>query len=289
MTYSAHAKLNLTLDILGKREDGYHNIESVMQTISLCDRLTFDYRKGSGRQNGIKISSSDPTLPTDGKNLCFRACELFFNEFGLSGITVKIHIEKNIPVGAGLGGGSSDCAATLKALNELSGINAPAKTLESLGGKLGADVPFFIKGGCRKAEGTGTELSGDYPLGDFSVAVAMPDRPLMTGEIYREFDEIAENEKGVFPKPSTEKFLNAKKRWKYVSNMLAPVSERKNAEIAKIKREFLSLGALASEMTGSGPTVFALFDSAIKAEKALPELKKRITAGFCGVFQFVKT
>ena len=288
MTYSAYAKINLTLDILGKREDGYHNIESVMQTISLCDRLTVDFRRGKGKQNEIKISSSDPALPTDGKNLCFRACELFFDEFAISGASVEIRIEKNIPVGAGLGGGSSDCAETLKALNELSGINAHAKTLEKIGEKLGADVPFFIKGGCRKAEGTGTVLSGDYSLGDFSVALAKPVKPLLTGEIYREFDEIAANGKDVFPKPATEKFLSAKNRWKYVSNMLAPVSERKNAEIEAIKKEFLSLGALAAEMTGSGPTVFAVFDSAIEAEKALAELKNRITAGFCGVFKPMK-
>lgn len=288
MTYSAYAKLNLTLDILGKREDGYHNIESVMQTISLCDCLTVDFHPGNGRQNEIKISSSDPTLPTDGNNLCFRACELFCDTFAISGASVELRIEKNIPVGAGLGGGSSDCAETLKALNELSGINASSETLEKIGGKLGADVPFFIKGGCRKAEGTGTELSGDYSFGDFSVALAKPVKPLMTGEIYREFDEIAANGKDVFPKPSTEKFLSAKNRWKYVSNMLAPVSERKNAEIAAIKREFLSLGALAAEMTGSGPTVFAVFADETEAKKALAELKNRIPAGFCGVFKPVK-
>lgn len=288
MTYNAYAKINLTLDIVEKRPDGYHNISSVMQTISLCDKLTISVSRNDCGDNSVTVISTDKNLPTDSKNLCYRACELFLEEFAIRGVNICIHLEKNIPVGAGLGGGSSDCAATLKALNKVFEINAKDEALEKIGGKIGADVPFFIKGGCLKAEGTGDILSGPYSAGDYFIAIFMPKMMLFAGEIYREFDELFEKEAADFPKQTTDSFLSSKKRWKYVSNMLAYVSEKKAEEITKIKKGFLSLGALAAEMTGSGPAVFAVFHRKADAEKALEELKKHITAGFCGVFKPIK-
>lgn len=288
MTYNAYAKINLTLDIVGKRDDGYHNISSVMQTISLCDKLTIDVSRNDGEKSSITVTSTDKDLPTDSKNLCYRACALFFDKFAMQGINVRIHIEKNIPVGAGLGGGSSDCAATLKALNKIFKLNATDETLEKIGGKIGSDVPFFIKGGCLKAEGTGDILSGPYSSGDVFIALFMPKKMFFSGEIYKEFDDLFEKESSLFPKPSTDLFLSSKNRWKYVSNMLAYVSEKRLEEISIIKKKFISLGAPAAEMSGSGPAVFAVFRTKKEAENALTELKDHIPAGFCGVFKPIK-
>jgi 4-diphosphocytidyl-2-C-methyl-D-erythritol kinase len=287
MTYTAYAKINLTLDITGKRDDGYHSIESVMQTVSLCDTLTFRFSERNDAENSITVSSSDKALPTDEKNICFRACDLFFKEFGICGKNVEIFIEKDIPVGAGLGGGSSDCAETLKALNDYFGINADAHTLEALGARLGADVPFFIRGGCMKTEGIGEIVSGPFSAGDFFIALIVPEETIFSGDIYREFDELFYNNKASLPKPSTGAFLAGKERWKHVSNMLTAVSERKSKKISAIKELLLSLGALAAEMSGSGPAVFGIFENSRDASKAVLKLKNSMDPRFCGVYKTI--
>lgn len=286
MTVKAYAKINLTLDVLSKRADGYHDIASVMQTVSLHDTLSFDIENRADGKNEIIIKSSDKTVPTDEKNLCHRACSLFFEEFGISGKTVIINIEKNIPVAAGLGGGSSDCAETFKALNKMLDINADTETLKKLAVKLGADVPFFIEGGCMKAEGIGDELT-PVKVSEHFILLAKPTDALLSGAIYKDFDDLFEKNPELFPKPTTEDFLAASNRFPFISNMLAPVSEKKASSITLLKKELSSLGADACEMTGSGPTVFAVFETEASAKEALEKLKNRIVTSFCGIYKTV--
>lgn len=287
MTVNAYAKINLTLDVLNKRDDGYHEISSIMQTVSLHDVLSFKIEERTDEENIIDITSNNKTLPTDCKNLCYKACVLFFEEFGICGKTVYINIEKNIPIAAGLGGGSSDCAETLKALNKLFGTNASSESLRHIAVKLGADVPFFIEGGCMKAEGIGDELTSVNNVKDHVIVLAKPMEALLSGAVYKDFDELFEEDESLFPKPSTEAFLSEKNRYPFISNMLAPVSEKKAESITVLKKELLSLGAKASEMTGSGPTVFAVFDSEEEAESAVESLKTRIATSFCGSYKTV--
>ena len=290
MTYSAYAKINLTLDITGIREDGYHNIESVMQTVSLRDLLTVDVTERKKGSAPVVVASSDFNLPTDGKNLCFRACELFMKEFGITDRAVSVYIDKKIPVGAGLGGGSSDCAATLNALNGLFGVNASAEKLEELGGKIGSDVPFFIKGGCRRVSGTGTVVSDIAVSDSFYAVIAKPEELVLTKDAYKDFDRLFGTNKELFPQPSTAKFLSGKtaaERFASVSNMLAPVAESRLKAVTVIKKELKALGAEAAEMTGSGSSVFGVFLSERAATEALSELKNRVNTGFSGVYKSV--
>ena len=287
MTVKAYAKINLTLDVLNRREDGYHDIASVMQTVSLHDILSFDIEERTDEKNEIVITSNDTTLPTNEKNLCFRACELFFEEFGICGKTVIINIEKNIPVAAGLGGGSSDCAETLKALNSMLGINASTEKLKKIAVKLGADVPFFIEGGCMKAEGIGDELTQVKNVHEHYILLSKPTEALLSGAVYKDFDELFEKDVSLFPKPSTEAFLSEQNRYPFISNMLAPVSEKNAPSITLLKKELIELGAKAAEMTGSGPTVFAVFDDEDTANETLNLLKNRVATSFCGVYKTV--
>lgn len=287
MTVNAYAKINLTLDVLNRRADGYHEISSVMQTVSLHDVLSFKIEDRDDGENVIVITSNDKTLPTDCKNLCHKACILFFEEFGICGKTVIINIEKNIPIAAGLGGGSSDCAETLKALNKMLKINADSEKLRHIAVRLGADVPFFIEGGCMKAEGIGEDLTPVKNVSEHIIVLAKPTEALLSGAVYKDFDELFDKDASLFPKPSTEDFLSEKNRYPFISNMLAPVSEKKAKSITMLKKELLSAGAKAAEMTGSGPTVFAVFDSEEEAENAVKSIKNRIATSFCGLYKTV--
>ncbi|MBE6897020.1 MAG: 4-(cytidine 5'-diphospho)-2-C-methyl-D-erythritol kinase [Ruminococcaceae bacterium] len=287
MKVNAYAKINLTLDVLNKREDGYHEISSVMQTISLCDVLSFNIEDRKDNENEIIITSNDNDLPTDSKNLCHKACTLFFEEFGICGKTVNIHIEKNIPIAAGLGGGSSDCAETLKALNKMLKTNAENERLRQIAVKIGADVPFFIEGGCCKATGIGDVLTPVKKVSDHFIILAKPTEALLSGAVYKDFDELYEKDASLFPKPSTEHFLTESNRLKFISNMLTPVSEKKARSISILKKALSELGAKAAEMTGSGPTVFAVFDREQEAKNAVESLKKRIATSFCGIYKTV--
>ena len=290
MTSKAYAKVNLTLDVTAKREDGYHDISSVMQTISLFDRLEFSVEDRNDGDNEIIITSSDDSLPCNESNLCHRACTLFFKEFGIHCKSVHIDIEKNIPIGAGMGGGSSDCAETLKALNRLLDINAGSGILERIGARLGADVPFFIEGGCRKAEGIGDILSDVSVIRDFYVIIAKPPDMMLSRSVYSKFDVMYAEKPYIFPPLSTEDYLSEKdhiKRYKHISNMLAPVSENGNHAISELKRKLLNLGAEAAEMTGSGPAVFAVFEYEKAARNALSELLKNTELSFTGIYRTV--
>ena len=282
MKIKAYAKINITLDIPKIREDGYHELCSVFQTVSLHDEL--EIQSSESDKNEIVLTCDTPNVPCDERNLCWKAVAVFTEKYGIKNKKISINLKKNIPSGAGLGGGSSDCAETLKALNKLFEINASDKELENIGIKLGADVPFFIKGGTRLAEGIGenlTELKLPYP--EISLVILKPEAELPTVNIYKIFDNLP---KESLPEASTEKFLAEISKgdinsFKLITNMLEPAAKTLCPEIEEVERFLLEKGAVSSMMTGSGSAVFGIFTNVNKAAEALEAAKhnKKIIFG----------
>ena len=184
-TVRARAKINLTLDVTGRREDGYHTVEMVMQSIALHDTVRVTTIHGEKKPRGIVLSCSLPFLPTDERNLAYRAAELFYKETGALLETCEIHIEKRIPVAAGLAGGSTDAAAVLRALNALHTAGLTDDELCEMGLKLGADVPFCLRGGTMLAQGIGEELSLLPDMPHCWVVLCKPPFAVPTKEVYR--------------------------------------------------------------------------------------------------------
>ena len=277
LTFSAPAKINLTLFLTGLREDGYHLLESVMQTLSLSDTLIFEKIP-----SGILLSCTKESLPCDEKNLCYRAAKMYLNEAGNPG-GVKIHLIKCIPDGAGLGGGSSDAASVLKAMKTL----YPADIdLLPLAAKLGADVPFFLTGGTSLCSGVGEKIKPlSFPAkNSLFCVVAKPEKGLSTPLVYSLYDQS----KKPFSSPMKTKELalfeekDPKKIFPLLQNDLELVAMTCLPEVANYKDALLSLGADAAQMSGSGSSVFGLFTDERKARECAKTLKnKKIEAYFC--------
>ncbi len=283
----APAKINLYLDVLGKRPDGYHDIESIMQTVTLFDIVTVE------KAQEISMTCSDATLPTDEKNLCIKAAKRFFERAGISG-GAKIHVEKNIPVSSGLAGGSTDGAATLKALNEIYGYPLAEDELYALGAKLGADVPFCMKGGCVLCRGIGEDMTEIETSAEYSIVIARAGEGVSTPRAYGALDEKYGN--GLArPFGSSENMIRALSRGdisavaREMLNTFESVvlpSHREAREAVEYLKNADSPGAM---MSGSGPAVFAVFDSRDKAEEAAAKLKKMGYKAFAvKPFQFDK-
>lgn len=274
ITREAHAKINLTLDVTGRRADGYHTVEMVMQSVGLHDDVTV---RPAG---GISLTCSRPDLPTDSGNLAFRAAELFFRETGAAG-GCAIHIEKRIPVAAGLAGGSTNAAAVLRALNALYGAGLSDDALCAMGLKLGADVPFCLLGGTMLAEGIGEKLTR-LPAAPRGCAVlCKPPFAVSTKAVYEAIDSVALPER-----PDTAGMLRAIEAgdWHGVcarlSNVMEMVTAEHHPEIGEIRRVLLDCGADGARMSGSGPTVYGLFSSKTAAETAVQRLKPRFADTF---------
>lgn len=257
-TDNAYAKINLTLDIVGKRPDGYHLLETVMQTVSLCDAVSVE------PYNGIEVSCSAPDVPTGPENTCHKAARLFFEHTMIAG-GAKIHIEKHIPSQAGLGGGSSDAATVIKLLNLIYGVCLSDGELERIAAKVGADAAFFIRGGAAVCRGIGENIEPLPKLPQREALLVKPDFGVSTPEAYRLFDE-----KGTLSQRGTAGFLKALKSggnpYFELSNDLENSADDKRIE--KIRGELNGLGAEASLMSGSGSCVFGLFEKKETAETA---------------------
>lgn len=264
----SYAKINLTLDVLDKRKDGYHNVRMIMQTVGLYDTITVDKI-----EDGIEITTTVDFIPTDEKNIAYKAAKLFFDENGIDG-GVKIHIEKNIPACAGLAGGSGNAAAVLCALNMLYNTNLSDEDLAKLGVKLGADVPYCIYGGTYLAEGIGEVLTKLAPMPEGYVLLVKPEVDISTGKIYNAIDSAE------FDRPDTKGMIEAiaKGNFKAVgaklSNVMETVSIGEYPIIAKIKNKMLDTGSVGALMSGSGSTVFGLYDDFGKAKSAMEEFSK---------------
>lgn len=264
----AFGKLNLLLDIVGKRHDGYHTLKSVFQSVSVYDLLEIEVSQGEG----IIISCDDENVPTDNRNLVWKACEKFFEETEIKPCKVKISIEKNIPSMAGMAGGSADCAATLKALNILLEAGLSDDKLCDIGEKLGADVPFCLTGGTVLCEGIGEIMTPLPDLEGCYFAVAKPDLSISTPESYKKFDSLT-----ITDKAKTDDMIAAlvvgdvKKVAECLYNSLEIAADFD--EIKNIKKIMLENDALGVLMTGSGSAVFGVYENKRDAKGCVKELE----------------
>ena len=290
----AYAKINLALDVTGRLENGYHTLRMIMQTISLYDEIVIEKT-----QEGIEILCDNPGLPRDERNICHKAAREFFVRTGIWGFYngdfdgktpgtgydsgkncpkyggVRVNIKKRIPVGAGLAGGSADAAAVLKGLNILYGTGLDISELAETGLKCGADVPFCLYGGTCLAEGIGEKLTRLPLLDGVSVVVVKPDFSVSTEWVYRNYNLNSPKEHpdidSIIPAIGAKDIAKVARKMR---NVLESVTAAKYPEINEIKHTLVNLGALGSMMSGSGPSVFGLFDNTEKAEAAYTELKK---------------
>lgn len=268
---NAHAKINLTLDVTGRREDGYHLVAMVMQSIGLCDTVQVSVHTGTG---DIALSSDRDSFPCDRTNLCWKAAESFFERTGIENDGIRIHVEKRIPMAAGLAGGSTDAAAVLVLLNKLYETGLSEQQLCETGLTIGADVPFCIMGGTMLAEGIGERLTRLPDAPDTIVVLCKPPVDVSTPVIYRALDsvEIAKHPDNAAMTAAIEG-KNIRAVAEQLENVMQPVTAEMHPEILEIRKAMLDCGALNSIMSGSGPTVFGLFDSIARAEQAAAALK----------------
>lgn len=263
-----NAKINLTLDILGKRPDGYHEVAMVMQAIELHD--TLELTKTAGE---IKLAIDVPGLEADASNLAWRAAALIIKEGNIKG-GVSIKLTKRIPIAAGLAGGSADAAAVLKGMNELYELNLDADKLCELGAKLGSDIPFCLLGGTMLAEGRGEVLKRLTDFPETWVVLAKPPIAVSTAWAYKNYDA-----QGADKHPDNNKIQqeiaqhNRKGAADLLCNVLESVTIKKYDVISRYKKMMLEQGAIASMMSGSGPTVFGLTDDQQTAEKIAEYLR----------------
>lgn len=252
---SAFAKVNLTLDVLGKRADGYHNLQSVMQTISIRDDVEIDV--GTGKP--WKLLCSQEGIPTDETNLAWKAAKVYCDAMGKDPGGLEIRILKRIPSGAGLGGGSADAAAVLRALNRHFGDPLSILALAELGAQVGSDVPFCTIGGTAMVEGRGERLRKLPDMPDCVFVVCKPDFSVSTPELYRKIDEVA-----IAHHPDNRAMESALLAGdlcavaENVYNVFDPVVTAEHLELNYIKSICHSYGALNQQMTGSGSAVFAV-------------------------------
>ncbi len=267
MNIDAYAKINICLDVVGKRPDGYHDVDMIMQSVSLCDSIAIEKTF-----SGIELSGTGH-LAYDKTNLAYRAAELFFDASGIKG-GARIHIQKRIPMCAGMAGGSADAAAVLKGLNLLYGKPLSLSVLTKIGARLGADVPFCILGKTARACGIGDKLTEISPLPRKNILVVKPPVAVSTPEAYAGLD--FEN----MDHPDIEKAICAIENgdmsllYREMGNSFEYSIFRKYPKIASIKSKMLELGADASLMSGSGSAVFGIFENEEKLSEAYGIFKK---------------
>jgi 4-diphosphocytidyl-2-C-methyl-D-erythritol kinase len=277
----SRCKINLLLNILGKRDDGFHELETVMQPVPLHDELEFAVGGSS-----LGLTTNHPGLPCDGSNLIVRAADKFRLAAQITD-GVHIHVEKRIPMEAGLGGGSSNAATTLLGLNELCGVPLSAEQLHQIASDLGSDVPFFLQDRPALATGRGEVIRPLVPFGaltDLSLVLVHPGFGISTAWSYKtlaEFPDALNGRKG-----RAQELINALSphdgRWSdYLHNSLEFPAFRKYPVLQLYVDEFKNLGALAAMMSGSGSTVFAFFNSTSQAQSGLESFQVKFgTAGW---------
>lgn len=270
MRLQAFAKINLGLDVLGKREDGYHEVRMIMQTIRMYDQL--DMRKSV--EPGIHLTTNKKYIPVDENNLVWRAAKLMMDTCGIIE-GVSIHLHKVIPVAAGMAGGSSDAAATLVGMNRLFHCGLSKEKLMKLGVQIGADVPYCVLRGTALAEGIGEKLTVLPPMPDCWILIGKPGISVSTKYVYTTLDL---NTDTVHPDiDGMKKALEDGNLYgitERMGNVLQDVTIPAYPEVERIKEQMKTLGAVNAMMSGSGPTVFGIFDSEEKAQKACQKLRE---------------
>lgn len=265
----SRAKINLSLDVKGKRPDGYHEVEMIMQQINLYDNICITERD----DNEIKISTNCEYIPSNASNITYKAADKLRKSLSISK-GVDIYIDKQIPVAAGLAGGSSNAAAVLKGLNSLWGLGLSQKELMDIGVDIGADVPFCILGGTALAEGIGEKLTPiESSIKNTWIVLAKPPISVSTGEVYRQL-----NLSKIVNRPNTSYLIDAIRKGNIyavsdnMNNVLETVTEAKYQIITEIKRRMMEYNALGAMMSGSGPTVFGIYKNYEKAISAYEHL-----------------
>lgn len=270
ITVKTYGKINLYLEVIKKREDGYHELQMVMQSIGLYDTVSVKETEN----DEIRIYTNSPYIPRDDGNIAVQAAKLIKEEFQIEK-GVEITIDKKIPVAAGLAGGSANAAGVLKGLNALWNLDLSEEKLGNLGLRLGADVPFSVMEGAAIAEGIGEELTPIAGLKNTWLVLCKPGISVSTPEVYKELDaSLLER------RPLSKEFLTAieNRDLRYISknmyNALESVTLKKHAVIDDIKKKMMQYNAIGTMMTGSGPTVFGIFKDQDKAKKAAVNLLK---------------
>lgn len=266
VTVKAPAKINLTLDVTGRRSDGYHDLRMIMQTIDICDEITIEHIEEETIQLSMNRELPDGLAPE--QNLVFRAAALMKERFAIPG-GFRICLDKNIPVAAGLAGGSSDCAATLLGINSLCGLGQTEEQLCAIGVSLGADVPFCIRKGTMLSEGIGEILTPLVPLTPLWALLIKPDISVSTAYVYShlKLEQLTK-------RPDTERAIDCIRRHddvglaKELVNVLESVTIPEYPVISELKDFFLENGAIGSLMSGSGPTTYGLYQDELFAGMA---------------------
>lgn len=276
ITEKAYAKINLGLDVLRKREDGYHEVRMIMQTIGICDEIKISVNSDSDE---IVLKSDVNNLPCDDTNLIVKAAKKMKAKYEIEE-GMEITLVKNIPMAAGMAGGSSDAAATLRAINRLFGLGATMEELCEIGITIGADVPFCIFGGTFIAEGIGEKLTKLPDLPPCTVLIAKPNFGISTKEVYGNLHvDMIEHH------PDMDTVIECAKRKDLggvafnMENILETVTIKEHPFIGELKDLMIQRGAMNSLMSGSGPTVFGLFDSKANAERAAVEIRNMEEVG----------
>ncbi len=267
MTLKAYAKINLSLDITAKRDDGYHLLDTVMQSISLCDEVTIE-KNSSGK---INLSSNEKNIPLDKKNTAYKAAKLILDYGNITEFGVDIHIEKHIPSEAGMGGASADAAAVIRGMIKLFSLDIPVSKQIELATKVGADVPFCLIGGTKRCEGIG-EIMSDAPiLPNCNIVICKPQIGVSTPKAFSLWDS------GNVQFFKTDNMINALKggNIKDIACNLSNVFDEllDIEEVQNIKKTMIKSGALGAVMTGSGSAVYGIFDSVDNARVAAHNLQ----------------
>lgn len=270
ISLKAYAKINLALDVTGVRENGYHEVRMIMQSIGLYDQIELE----KTAEEGFFLAANVDFLPVDGRNLMVRAAQLLFEAFSLPG-GLSMKLDKHIPVAAGLAGGSADAAAVLYGIAQLYELPLSLPELQNYGVRIGADVPFCLLQHTALAEGIGEVLTPLPPCPDCFIVLAKPAVSVSTKEVYQKLDllEITEH-------PDVDGMIGALKAGDLhgitgkLANVLEAVTIPMHPEIREIKRILKENGALNALMSGSGPTVFALFETEKEAERAAEAVRR---------------
>lgn len=264
LTEKSYAKINIGLDVIGRRDDGYHNLRMIMQTIDLYDIVTVE----RSESNGIYIKSNLSYLPTDKRNIVYKAAQTFLTKFNIKE-GLRINLSKNIPVAAGLAGGSSNGAVTLKLLNQMFSTGLSRNELMEIGLSLGADVPYCLLMGTALSEGIGQILTPIKAIPDCNILIVKPNISVSTKYVYSNLKLSSTSSH-----PDIDNMLVAidngdlNELTKYMDNILQTVTIPKHPIIEDIKKQMEELGAMTALMSGSGPSVFGIYDDKITAVKA---------------------
>lgn len=265
----SYGKINFGLDVLRRREDGYHEVRMIMQTVGLYDLLTMKKIK----DDKIKMTCNLAFLPTDERNLVYKAVKLIKDKYHIKD-GVEIELSKRIPVAAGMAGGSSNCAAALKGMNELFDLGLSIDELCEIGVTLGADVPYCIWGGTALSEGIGEKLSRVDAMPECYILIAKPGIGVSTAFVYQNLDLP-----GLSKHPDIDGMLECLKKKDLrgicdrLDNVLETVTVKEYPIIEKVKKHLMDQGAMGALMSGSGPTIFAIFEDKKTADHALESLR----------------